>query len=279
MNLQLEGKVALITGASGGIGRSLAEEFDQEKCRLVLHANRNPEPLRQWIGSRSFHEEPLVVQGDVRDAEQVEALFERARERLGRIDLCVANAGIWPEQDVGLHRMDASRIREVLEVNLLGVIWTARAFLRCLERSGPDPDGSGASLTLIGSTAGRFGERGHAEYAVSKAGLVGLLRTLKNEIVRLDPAARVNLVEPGWTVTDMTREHLQDDQLVRRTVSTMALRRIALAEDVARVVVTLASPAASRHVTGQTITVAGGMEGRQLWTDEEIDADEVRRQT
>ena len=118
------------------------------------------------------------------------------------------NAGIWPAEDAPLHEVDPDRVREVLEVNLLGAIWTARAFVRALAQDGPRADGRGASVCLIGSTAGRFGEAGHLEYAVSKSGLYGLMRSLKNEIVALDPYARVNLVEPGWTVTPMAEASL-----------------------------------------------------------------------
>ena len=133
----------------------------------------------------------------------------RAGERaFGRVDVCVANAGIWPAEALLLHELPEARIREVLEVNLLGAIWTARAFFASLARTGPRADGRGAALIFIGSTAGHFGEKGHVEYAASKAALRGLLLTLKNEIVALDPRGRVNLVEPGWTVTPMAADRI-----------------------------------------------------------------------
>ena len=107
-----------------------------------------------------------------------------------------------------------------------------------------------------------FGEAGHADYAAAKSAVVsGLLLSLKNEVVRVAPSARVNAVCPGWTVSPMTRSTLDDD-LVRRVTRTMPLRKVAQPEDVARQVVALASDEVSGHVTGQVITVAGGMEGR-----------------
>ena len=114
---------------------------------------------------------------------------------------------------------------------------------------------------LVGSTAGIFGEAGHADYAAAKAGLVGLLLSLKNEVVRVAPLARVNGVFPGWTESPMTRGLVDQDQ-VDRISRTMALRKVAQPEDVARQVVVLASDELSGHVTGQIVTVAGGMEGR-----------------
>src|SRR5581483_3178335 len=113
------------------------------------------------------------------------------------------------------------------------------------------------SLVLVGSTAGRFGEAGHADYAAAKAAVqAGLLLSLKNEIVRIAPRGRVNAVAPGWTYSPMT--------LGERLTRTMALRKVATAEDVARAVVVLASDELSGHVTGELVTVAGGMEGRTV---------------
>lgn len=275
MDLGLRGKTVLITGASGGIGRALALAFAEEGARLVLHAHRNRDPLADWLRGQPLLAGAEVVTADVACAAAVDGMFAAACAA-GRIDVCVANAGIWPAEPRRLHTMPEARIRQVLEVNLLGCILTARAFLRALATGGPRPDGDGAVLLFVGSTAGRFGERDHAEYAAAKSGLVGLMLSLKNEIADLDPLARVNLIEPGWTVTEMTRGELADDTLVRRTTATMALRRIATPRDVARVAVALASPAMSRHVTGQTVTVAGGMEGRQLWSDRELDAAAIR---
>jgi len=186
------------------------------------------------------------------------------------------NAGIWPSQPLHLYQMAEQQVLDTLEVNLLGAIWTARAFLKALAASGPHPDGHGASLIFVGSTAGRFGEAEHTDYSVSKAGMYGLVRSLKNEIVALDPYGRVNMVEPGWTATPMAGDAPQNDAIVKHITRTMALRQIARSEDIARSIAYLASPYLSRHVSGEIITVAGGMEGRSLWEEFEIHPDEVR---
>jgi 3-oxoacyl-[acyl-carrier protein] reductase len=276
MDLLLADKTVSITGASGGIGRALAQAFAEEGSRLVLHGATRFEELERWVGQQTWHERALCVRADVRSPTELEAAFAKGAARFGRVDVCVANAGAWPREPLLLHKASEARIRDTLDANLLGSIWTARAFLAQLERSGPRSDGHGASLVFIGSTAGRFGERHHADYATAKSGLHGLMMSLKNEIATLDPYARVNLVHPGWTVTHLVRRELEQPGVIRRVTSTMSLRQLARAADVARAVTFLSSHAMARHVSGETLTVAGGMEGRRLWADEEIDEQAVR---
>jgi 3-oxoacyl-[acyl-carrier protein] reductase len=279
MDLDLADKVVLITGASGGIGRALAETFAAEGSRLILHGHARTDALRAWLDEQPWKTRALVVRADVRDAEAVAAAVAQGRSHFGRVDCCVANAGAWTPSDLGLHEASVERLTDGIAVNLLGSMWTARAFLTGLAQDGPRTDGHGASLVFIGSTAGRFGEQGHAEYAAAKAGLLGLMRSLKNEIVALDPFGRVNVVEPGWTVTHMARPALEQAGVISRALATMPVRQLGRAEDVARTVTWLCSPSAARHVSGQVITVAGGMEGRQLWEPADIDEDAVRRRT
>jgi 3-oxoacyl-[acyl-carrier protein] reductase len=276
MELDLRGKVAFVTGASGGIGRALSEAFAAEGVRLALTGNAGFEGLEQWIEENQVSN-AIALRADTTDPRAMQAAFDDARAHFGRVDVCIANAGRWTPEFALLHEAPVERIRDNIGTNLLGTIWTARAFFRTLAAQGPREDGAGACLLMIGSTAGRFGEKGHAEYAAGKAGLHGLLLSLKNEIVELDPHARVNLIEPGWTVTHMARPALQVPGVIERVVRTMPLRQLGRAQDVARAALYLASPAAARHVSGEVITVAGGMEGRSLWDASQIDEDAIRR--
>ena len=276
MDTRLEGLTVLITGASGGIGEAIARGFADEGANLVLHANRQPERLERMVAEQGWAERAVVGAADVREPEALEPLFAQARERFSRVDVAIANAGIWPPENRPLHELDPERIREVLDVNLLGAIYTCRSFAAQLAALGPRDDGRGASVCLIGSTAGRYGEAEHLEYSVSKAGLYGLMRSLKNELVRLDPWARINLVEPGWTVTPMAEAALEQPGVIEKVCATMPLRQLARPEDVARSVVFLSSPALARHLSGEVLTVAGGMEGRRLWTEGDVDTTSVR---
>ena len=276
MDLGLADQVVLITGASGGIGRALAQTFVDEGARVVLAGHARLAELRDHVAEQGWGERALAVAADVRQPAELAAAFEQAVARFGRVDACIANAGAWTTPDLRLHEADEGRIREALEINLLGALWTARAFMGALARTGPRPDGRGASLVFVGSTAGRFGEAGHTEYATAKAGLIGLMRSLKNEIVTLDPFARVNVVEPGWTVTHMVRPALDQPGTIAKVLSTMPVRQLGRAADVAAAIAWLCSPLAARHVSGQTLTLAGGMEGRQLWNVDQIDEGAVR---
>jgi 3-oxoacyl-[acyl-carrier protein] reductase len=276
MDAGLENRVALITGASGGIGREIAIALAEEGAFVALHGNTQTEPMREFVAEQPWAERAHCLSFDVRDRDAVLRGFAEVNERFGRIDVCAANAGMWPKEDTPLHRMSEARLRDTLDVNLFGALFTAQAFIAQLEKYGPRENEEGASLVFTGSTAARFGERMHSDYSIAKAGFYGALRSLKNEIVAVDPYARVNVVEPGWTATHMARPALAVDETVKRVVQTMPLRQIGHARDIARAVTFLASPRLSRHVTGETLTVAGGMEGRLLWESQDIDVDTVR---
>jgi 3-oxoacyl-[acyl-carrier protein] reductase len=247
METGLAGKRVLVTGASGGIGSACARAFGAEDAEVVVHYHRGrdrAEALAEQLGGAS------IIGADLTREDEVERLFAEA----GALDVCAAVAGAWPSEDVPVWELPLERWRETLDANLTATFLTARGFLRQL-------DGDGV-LILVGSTAGIFGEAGHADYAAAKSALLdGFLLSLKNEVVRKSSRARVNAVAPGWTESPMTRGHVSEDQ-VRRISRTMALRKVAQPEDVARQVIVLASPEISGHVTGQVVTVAGGMEGR-----------------
>jgi 3-oxoacyl-[acyl-carrier protein] reductase len=243
MDSGLSGKRVLVTGASGGIGGACVRAFQAEGAEIVAHYHRGRERAVA-LGNVQ------LVGADLTKEDEVEQMFSEA----GELDVCAAVAGVWPSEDTPVWEMSLERWRDTLDANLTATFLTARGFLRQL-------DGDGA-LVLVGSTAGVFGEAGHADYAAAKSALMGgLLLSLKNEVVRRSPGVRVNAVAPGWTESPMTRGHVSDEQ-VARISRTMALRKVAQPDDVAAQVVALASPVLSGHVTGQVVTVAGGMEGR-----------------
>ena len=243
----------VVTGASGGIGSACARAFAAEGARVLVHYHRGRE--RAEALAAELGDAPIAA-ADLTREDEVDGLFAQARETLGSVDVCAAVAGAWPSDDTPVWRLPLDRWQSTVDANLTATFLTARGFLREVERNGR------GSLVLVASTAGIFGEAGHADYAAAKSAIAyGMTASLKNEIVRIAPSGRVNCVCPGWTESPMTRGHV-DPEDVRRISRTMALRKVAQPEDVAHQVVVLASDRLSGHVSGQIVTIAGGMEGR-----------------
>jgi len=256
----------MITGASGGIGSGLVQAFADEGARIVAHYAKNRQHATA-LADKIGHSRCLALGADLCREDEVSLLFRQAEESLGPIEILIANAGIWPAEDVGIADMPLARWKETLDTDLTSAFLCLREFFRSIRRLSLQAP----AAVLIGSTAGIFGEAGHADYAAAKAGLIyGLARSLKNEIARLAPSGRINVVCPGWVRTPMTEGSLTDRKLVERTLQTVPLKKIARIEDVAHAVVYLASERLAGHISGQILTVAGGMEGRVLYTADEL---------
>jgi 3-oxoacyl-[acyl-carrier protein] reductase len=255
MDTGLQGKGVVVTGGAGGIGSAIARAFAAEGARVAVHYRSNEErasSIAEEIGG-------AAVYADLTVESEADALIPSAVQAIGRTDVLVANAGAWPPQDEPVWEKSFDHWRETIAANLDSVFLSCRSFLRHVATTGE------GNILIVSSTAGLFGEAGHSDYAAAKGALAsGFLKSLKNEIVRIAPLGRVNVVCPGWTLTEMARATLEDPGVEARVTRTMALTKLGVAEDVARVVVSLASDRISGHVTGEVVTVAGGMEGRVL---------------
>jgi 3-oxoacyl-[acyl-carrier protein] reductase len=258
MDTGLDGKGVLVTGGAGGIGSAVVRAFAAEGARVGIHHRTSRDR------ARSLAEETggVALRADLTIESEVDALVPATVEALGRLDVLIANAGAWPSEDHPVWELSLDRWRNTIAANLDSVFLSCRAFLRHVATTGA------GNIVIVGSTAGIFGEAGHADYAAAKSALLrGFIRSLKNEIVRIAPLGRVNAVAPGWTQTDMARGSLEVSGFEARITRTMPLRKVGHADDVARTIVALASDRISGHVTGQVVTVAGGMEGRVLHED------------
>lgn len=271
METNLTGKVVLITGASGGIGSAIARAFATEGAKLVLHGHKNRVALAKLQGELK-EVETLAVHADLTKENDVKKLFAQAAKRFGRVDTFIGNAGSWEMASVSLHEKTLKQWRYTMDGVLTSSFLCTREFFRLVKKQ------RRGNAVLIGSTAALFGEAGHADYAAAKAAIsYGLTRSLKNELSRLAPhtkdycGGRINCVCPGWTVVPRNASKLLDEKMVRGVTATMALPKIARPQDIANAVVFLSSDTLVGHITGQTLVIAGGMEGRTLWQPHEID--------
>lgn len=252
MDTGLSGKVVLVTGGAGGIGQAISRHFAQEGSIVAVHYHTSEEEavaLALEIGGMAVH-------ADLREPSQAADMVSRIVSEMGGLDVCVANSGQYPPEPRPMWEIDDERWLSTIMSNLGVAANTARSFL-----SHASGQGTG-SLVLVGSTAGIYGEAGHSDYAAAKGAITtGLLLSLKNEVSRIG-SVRVNAVAPGWTLTPKKEEAGLDEEVAERAKSTMALKKLATPEDVARAIVVLSSDEVSGHITGQVIEVAGGMEGR-----------------
>ncbi|KZP27951.1 NAD(P)-binding protein [Athelia psychrophila] len=274
MDLGLKGVHVLITGASGGIGLETASLFidiTAHGANVTLHCNSNPvaiTALMEMHGRDRVH----CVMANLAEEDKVEKIFYWSSVQFGPVQILIVLHGIWPKEDVPLVDMSLSQWSNTLQTNLTSSFLVCREYLRAL--SNPDTSAAlkeNASIVLIGSTAGKFGEAGHADYAVSKGAMMsGLVKSLAVELPKIAPRGRVNCIAPGWVNTPLAAEALQNPRMAYKALATTPLKKVATKKDIANQIAWIASNTVSGHVTGEVIMVAGGMEGRLLNTYEEV---------
>ncbi len=241
-------RVALVTGGSGGIGRAVALELAAHGNRVVVNyytgfADAAAEVLNEMTAAGG---EGLTVEADVTDPEAVDQMFATVTEQLGPVDILINNAGI--TRDGLLLRMDPDDWDAVLSTNLRSVYLCSKAALRPMVRS------RWGRIVSLSSVAGISGNAGQANYAASKAGVVGFTKSVAKEVG--SRGVTVNAIAPGFIDTNMTRSLPEE---VRNAASgSIALGRFGLASEVASAVGYLASDEAA-YITGQVLVVDGGM--------------------
>ncbi|EME89503.1 uncharacterized protein MYCFIDRAFT_125752 [Pseudocercospora fijiensis CIRAD86] len=250
-----------ISGAAGGIGLETAKVFLQLGARVTAHYNSKLGDLAHLSGKIT------AVQADVRNEDAVQKLFVQAAEKNSgqAVSVLVVNHGVWPEKDAHVADMDLKQWKNTIDVDLTGPFLLCREFLRALRGAGEEVKEK-ANIIFVGSTAGKFGEAAHGDYAASKSALMyGLTPTLKNEIVHVAPKGRVNSVNPGWVATPLVEEVLNDEKFVERALATTPLQKVGRPRDVANQIAVMASQTLSGHLSGVNLQVDGGMEGRLLY--------------
>ena len=243
----LEGHVALVTGASRGIGRAVALRLAAEGVKVAVNYNSGEAPAQQLVDKISAQGgEALPLQADVAEEAQVKSMVAQVRKQWGRVDILVNNAGI--RKDRLLMRMTTREWDEPINVNLRGAFFCTKAVLPLMVRQ------RRGRIINMSSVVGVAGNPGQANYAASKAALIGLTKSVAKEVARRNITA--NALAPGYILTGMVEE-LSDD-LKQMILDRVPMNRLGVPEDIAGVVAFLCTDEAS-YITGQVIRVDGGL--------------------
>lgn len=245
--MQLENKVAVVTGSSRGIGRAIALELAARGAKVVVNYNSNSAAAEEVVGKiTESGGEAIAIQADVSKLDQAKALIKAAAAEYGKLDILVNNVGITRDNLMALMKEEDWDL--IMETNLKSAFNCSKAALRFMMRK------RYGRIINITSVAGLSGNAGQTNYSASKAGLIGLTKALAREIGAR--SITVNAIAPGFVETDLTRE-LPDD-LKQAVIEITPLGRWGTGEDVAYAVAFMASDEAS-YITGQTLSVDGGM--------------------
>jgi 3-oxoacyl-[acyl-carrier protein] reductase len=247
--LSLDGKVALITGGSRGIGAATVKLFVRAGARVVfnyVHSAAQSQRLVADLGPDSCH----AVQADLSGTSGARALVEATVERFGCLDALVVNHGVWPPVDSAVDQMTDEQWSSTIGTNLDSAFALVKYAVAQMKRQQ-----RGGHIVLVSSTAGQRGEAGHCDYAASKGALISMTKGLSTELAPF--GIYVNCVAPGWVDTDMSAEALNDPERKQRIYATIPLGRVATTEEIAGPIAFLCSPYAG-FITGEIFNVNGG---------------------
>ena len=249
MNISLENQVAVVTGGSRGIGAATVRLFSQAGATVVFSYVRAARKSREVISACDAGAKVIAVRADVAKMADAKHLVETAIRRFGRLDILVANAGIWNYSPLPVEKMTEREWDEMMAINLKGVYSVIHHAVPHMIRQ------QGGRIIVVSSTAGQRGEAFHTHYGTSKGGLISLVKGLSTELA--PHHILVNCAAPGWIETDMARPVLKNRRLRRSAVSVIPLRRFGRPEEVAMPILFLAS-SLSTYMTGEVVNINGG---------------------
>ena len=251
--LSLSGKVALISGGSRGIGAATVRMFTAAGAKVAFsyrNARSQAEALAEECGEGICH----PIASDLNNPESARALVAEAVKHFGRIDILVANHGVWPVADVPIERMPDQQWRSTLSINLDGVFGLVKHAVAQM-KSQTRVHGPAGHIVLISSTSGQRGEAFHCDYSATKGAIISMVKSLSSELA--PDGIYVNCVAPGWVDTDMSAEALADPKSGEEIRNTIPLGRVGKPEEIAAPVLFLCTEHAA-FITGEIFNVNGG---------------------
>jgi len=248
--LSLEGRVAVVTGGSRGIGAAIVRLFTQAGARVLFNyqkAAAEAEKLARECGGPG---QCAAVQAELSSSQAAGTLIEAAVRQFGRVDILVGNHGIWPPQDAPVDQMTDQQWRSTQAINVDSLFGLVKHGVGQMKKQR-----SGGHVVLISSTAGQRGEAFHCDYAASKGAIISMVKGLSTELAR--DRIYVNCVAPGWVETEMAAPALHDPEISQRVFATIPLGRAGKPEEIAATVLFLCTPHAG-FITGEILNVNGG---------------------
>ncbi len=254
--LSLEGRVALVTGGSRGIGAATVRIMRAAGARVVFSYRSRKDEAEALAAELGGAEVCRAVRQELRTPEDGRALVAQAVAEFGKLDCLVVNHGIWPAHDQPIATMTDGQWRETMETNLDSVFGLVRAGVgQMLEQDGPVHSAARGHIVLIASTAAQRGEAFHADYAASKGALIALTKSLSSELA--GRGIYVNCVAPGWVATEMSAAALNDPETSKKATALIPLGRVGHVDEIAGPVVFLCTPLAG-FCSGEILNVNGG---------------------
>jgi 3-oxoacyl-[acyl-carrier protein] reductase len=253
MQLSLPGKVALITGGSRGIGAAVVRMFVAAGARVLFNYEKSKQQADQLVKELG-QDNCAAVACNLSGTDTAQQLVANTVERFGRLDILVANHGVWPAEDVSIDQMRDSQWRNTVAINLDSVFALIKHSVAQMKKQ-KKPGAVAGHIVLVSSTAGQRGEAFHCDYAATKGALISMVKGLSTELAR--DGIYVNCVAPGWVDTDMSASALNDPQSSAEIFATIPLGRVAKPEEIAAPILFLCTAAAG-FITGEVFNVNGG---------------------
>lgn len=251
--LSLDNRVALVTGGSRGIGAAIVRRFAQAGARVVFNYQRAKDSADKLV-AECGPDRCRAVACDLTGTETAQSLVEAAVKQFGRLDILVANHGVWPADDIAVENMPDMQWRNTLAVNLDAVFAVVKHSVAQMKRQ-PRQGFAVGHIVLIASTSGQRGEAFHLDYSASKGAIISMTKTLSSELIR--SGIYVNSVAPGWVETDMVIPALAKPDVQAEIVRTIPLGRVGKPDEIAGPVLFLCTEHAS-FISGEIFNVNGG---------------------